>query len=79
MNDTHIVSGFDRDLESVQANIMKMGGLVEAQIDKAITALREGEPSAVADVEKTDEKVNKMEMQNHEAKPHCHKFGSNQP
>ena len=26
----HIVSSFDRDLEGVQATLMKMGGLVEA-------------------------------------------------
>ena len=30
MNDQHIASAFDRDLESIQAQIMKMGGLVEA-------------------------------------------------
>ncbi|MFO8128032.1 MAG: phosphate transport system regulatory protein PhoU, partial [Yoonia sp.] len=28
MNDKHIVSSFDRDLESIQATVMKMGGLV---------------------------------------------------
>jgi len=27
MQDQHIVSAFDRDLESVQAQIMKMGGM----------------------------------------------------
>lgn len=30
MNSQHIMSAFDRDLEAVQAQIMKMGGLVEA-------------------------------------------------
>jgi phosphate transport system protein len=29
MQDQHIASAFDRDLESIQAQIMKMGGLVE--------------------------------------------------
>lgn len=29
-NEKHIVSSFDRDLEGVQAMVMKMGGLVEA-------------------------------------------------
>ena len=28
----HIASAFDRDLEGIQAQIMKMGGLVEASI-----------------------------------------------
>jgi phosphate transport system protein len=31
MNDTHIASAFDRDLEAHQALIMKMGGLVETR------------------------------------------------
>ena len=30
--DQHIASAFDRDLEAIQAHIMKMGGLVEAAI-----------------------------------------------
>ena len=59
----HISRQFDQELEDVRARVLKMGGLVEEQLDKAITALRDGEPSAVADVEKTDEKVNQMEMQ----------------
>jgi hypothetical protein len=29
MNEQHIASAFDRDLEAIQAMIMKMGGLVE--------------------------------------------------
>ncbi|MBF9039101.1 MAG: phosphate signaling complex protein PhoU [Paracoccaceae bacterium] len=35
----HIVSSFDRDLESIQAGIMKMGGLVEDSIHKSVLAL----------------------------------------
>ncbi|BDW84162.1 MULTISPECIES: phosphate signaling complex protein PhoU [Roseicyclus] len=35
----HIVSGFDRDLEGIQAQIMRMGGLVEEAIAKATEAL----------------------------------------
>lgn len=37
MNDRgHIASAFDRDLEGIQALIMKMGGLVEEQITSAL-------------------------------------------
>ena len=32
MNEQHIASAFDRDLEAIQAQIMKMGGLVEDAI-----------------------------------------------
>lgn len=35
----HIVSSFDRDLEGIQAQIMRMGGLVEEAIAKATEAL----------------------------------------
>ena len=41
MNDPHIASAFDRDLEALQANIMKMGGLVEASILESTRALAE--------------------------------------
>ncbi|PID36931.1 MAG: phosphate transport system regulatory protein PhoU [Rhodobacterales bacterium] len=36
----HITSAFDRDLESVQAKVMKMGGLVEDSIRKGSRALK---------------------------------------
>ena len=32
MQEQHIASAFDRDLEAIQAQIMKMGGLVESAI-----------------------------------------------
>ncbi|MBF9057267.1 phosphate signaling complex protein PhoU [Rhodobacterales bacterium HKCCA1065] len=40
----HIVSSFDRDLESIQAGIMKMGGLVEDSIHKSVLALDTRDP-----------------------------------
>ena len=39
LKDQHILRAFDRDLESVQAMIMKMGGLVEAALADAAKAL----------------------------------------
>jgi len=39
MNDPHIVTSFDRDLEALQATIMKMGGLVEDAILNGAEAL----------------------------------------
>ena len=38
-NERHIARAFDRDLEAVQAMIMRMGGLVEAALSDAVTAL----------------------------------------
>ncbi|MFT6674374.1 MAG: phosphate transport system protein [Sulfitobacter sp.] len=50
MQDQHIASAFDRDLESIQAQIMKMGGLVE-------DAIRLGAQSLEARDEELAEKV----------------------
>ena len=35
----HILSAFDRDLETVQALVVKMGGMVESAIHDAANAL----------------------------------------
>ena len=39
MQETHIASAFDRDLQDIQAQIMKMGGLVENAILEAAISL----------------------------------------
>ena len=43
MSHEHIASAFDRDLEGIQANIMRMGGLVEDAIAKAEELLALGD------------------------------------
>ena len=50
MSDQHIQSAFDRDLEHIQAKIMKMGGLVE-------DAIRQGSESVISRNEDLAEKV----------------------
>ncbi|MEY4984996.1 MAG: phosphate signaling complex protein PhoU, partial [Pseudomonadota bacterium] len=40
---SHIVSGFDRDLEAVQAHVMRMAGLVEQALLHAAEALEAGD------------------------------------
>ncbi len=61
MNDTHIVSSFDRDLESVQAHIMKMGGLVEDSILQASKALRDRDPELSQKVREGDKAIDALE------------------
>ena len=61
MNDTHIVSSFDRDLESVQAHIMKMGGLVEDAILQAAKALRDRDPELSQQVRAGDKAIDALE------------------
>jgi len=58
----HISSQFDQELDEVRSRVLKMGGLVEAQLEKTLVALRDGNSDAVADVAKTDQKVNQLEM-----------------
>ena len=40
MTDQHILRAFDRDLEAIQAQVLKMGGLVEDAILKGFAAMR---------------------------------------
>ena len=58
----HISRKFDEELEEIRARVLKMGGLVEAQLDKTLHALREDSSEQIVDVEKLDRKVNKLEM-----------------
>ena len=43
MSTEHIVSSFDRDLEGIQAKVMRMGGLVEEALRNAVRALEDGD------------------------------------
>jgi len=59
--DPHIASVFDRDLEAIQAMIMKMGGLVEAQILDAALALETRDEELAEKVRNTDALIDEME------------------
>jgi phosphate transport system protein len=64
----HIVSAFDRDLEAIQAQIMKMGGLVEAAISEAATSLEMRDEELAEKVRKGDKAIDALEtMINEEA------------
>ncbi|MFC3057452.1 phosphate signaling complex protein PhoU [Paenirhodobacter populi] len=63
MENQHILSAFDRDLEAVQAMVVKMGGLVEAQIVDAATALETRDEELAEAVRKRDKAVDKLEEQ----------------
>lgn len=60
-NSDHIVSGFDRDLESIQAKIMRMGGLVEEAISQATTALETNDVELAMTVRKADKIIDALE------------------
>lgn len=63
MNDPHIQTVFDRDLESIQAQIMTMGGLVEAAILDAAQALETRDEELADKVRQADSAIDALEAQ----------------
>jgi len=59
----HIVSSFDRDLEGIQAQIMRMGGLVEEAIAKSVTGLVTRDLDLAREVRNGDRAIDKLEEQ----------------
>ena len=61
--DKHISSAFDRDLETIQAQVVKMGGMVEAAITDAATALETRDEELAEQVRRRDKAIDAMETQ----------------
>ena len=61
MSEHHIASAFDRDLEGIQANLMRMGGLVESAIQRATKALIDRDPDLAAKVRADDKKIDALD------------------
>jgi len=61
MSDQHISSAFDRDLEALQALIMKMGGLVETSIGDATKALLDRDEELAGRVRGNDKLIDALE------------------
>jgi phosphate transport system protein len=59
----HIAAAFDRDLEAIQAMIMKMGGLVEAAVLDAAQALDTRDEELAERVRAADRAVDALEEQ----------------
>jgi phosphate transport system protein len=62
-NTSHILSAFDRDLESVQAMVMRMGGLVEKSLLDAAEALDARDDDLAARVRAGDKAIDALEDQ----------------
>lgn len=58
----HISRRFNEDLERLRNKVLQMGGFVEQQLQKAVTALVEGDSSLGEAVALDDHKVNNMEV-----------------
>jgi len=63
----HISRQFDADLESIRANVLQMGGLVESQIKSAVESLVNGDVALMTRVINDDHRVNAMEVKIDEA------------
>ncbi len=60
-NSQHIRSAFDRALESLQANMLKMGGLVEVNIMDAAKALEDRDIDLAEKVRERDKQIDNLE------------------
>lgn len=65
--DKHILSAFDRDLESIQAEVMRMGGMVEAAISEAARALETRDEELAEEVRRRDRAIDQLELQVNES------------
>ena len=63
MNQQHIASAFDRDLEEIQARIMKMGGMVESAIIGSAKALQDRDAELAEKVRADDKAIDALEEQ----------------
>ena len=61
MQDRHISSAFDRDLEQLQILLMKMGGLVESSITDATNALMSADEELATKVRGADAAIDQLE------------------
>lgn len=61
--DPHIARAFDRDLEAVQALVLKMGGLVEAALLDAAEALETRDDELAARIRAGDKVIDALEEQ----------------
>ena len=61
VQDQHIASAYDRDLEAVQAMLAKMGGIVEMAITDAAKALEDRDEELAETVRRGDDAVDRLE------------------
>ena len=59
----HIVKSFDDSLEQLRQNVVRMGGLAEAQLARAIQALSRRDAALAAEVVKGDAEIDRLEQE----------------
>ena len=63
MSDKHLSSQFDNELSVISNRVLEMGGLVEAQVARAVYALGEFSSETATQVLQQEERVNQMEVE----------------
>jgi phosphate transport system protein len=63
MPDKHLSTQFDAELSGVSTRVLEMGGLVESQVSRVITALVSIEADLAGQVLRDEERVNRMEVE----------------
>lgn len=63
MNDKHLSTQFDAELSGISNRVLEMGGLVEAQVGRALEALNRLSSETAAQVRAEEERVNRMELE----------------
>ncbi len=61
--DKHISSAFDRDLETIQAQVVKMGGMVESAIADGASAMMNRDEELAEEVRRRDKAIDALEAQ----------------
>ncbi|MHC9038033.1 PhoU domain-containing protein, partial [Cobetia marina] len=58
----HISQQFNHELDALKTHLLAMGGLVEKQLQDAVTALLEGDSETATRVRDNDKAVNDMQL-----------------
>ena len=59
----HIVRAFDENLEQIRQIIVRMGGMAESQLARAIQALSKRDASLAGEVVRDDSEIDKLELE----------------
>ena len=63
MNEKHLSSQFDSELNRISSRVMELGGMVESQIRLAIYSLAEFSVEAAEQVDAAEQRINAMEVE----------------
>ena len=63
MQDKHLSTQFDQELNQISSHVLELGGMVEMQIRQAMIALAEFSAEVADQIEQTERRVNALELE----------------